>query len=316
MNRSFLVRALAILAVGLHLMIESAVAQTDAPAEASAESEVDVAKLTPEKLAEQFSVEWTNISASAQRVLKQDHTQRTINISGQITLVKEENILLLSSGAEVSEAIDDTGRVLVKLDAEQRDEARRFNHRHFSFPHRLPNQAPWFGKLNPSHVSVNIPDVAGKFPAKLSKVTANFYVLVGKTTPKELRLEKSDEWTELAKGLSVRFKKCDVKESNVQYELEGKGDEAAKHFHGFVDPRQGLPKVFILKAAFLDENGAEHEVGSHGFSVNTSGSAGFGNVGELLRLRFYVATDIREVAVPLKIENLEVPTLADKEAAK
>jgi hypothetical protein len=312
MNRKNLAFLLVVLmSLSAPIMLRPALGQTESPAAAPAEPEVDVAKLTPEQLAEHFSVEWSNISSTAQRSLKQAQTQRAINISGQITLIKEEPILLLSNSAEVSEAVDDTGRALVKLDAEQRDEARRFNQRHYSFPHRLPNQAPWFGKLNPSHVSFSISNIGGAFPAKLSKVAANFYVLIGKTTQKEIRLETTDKWTELAPGLSIRLKKYKDHGTHVEYELEGQCDEATRQFHGWINPQHGLPKVFITKAAFLDENGAEHDLGGgHAFSPNQSGSAHFGNIPELQRLRFYVATDIREVAVPLKIENLEVPTLA------
>src|SRR5689334_17399229 len=100
-----------------------AVGVASAQTETASEPEIDVAKLTPEKLAEQFSVEWTSVSSTAQRNLKPSQTSRSINISGEITLINEEHILLLSSSAEISEAVDDTGRVLVG--AGQQGEAQR-----------------------------------------------------------------------------------------------------------------------------------------------------------------------------------------------
>jgi hypothetical protein len=107
MNRKYLQLLLVVLvSLTATMSLRPAVGQTETSADAPAEAEVDVTKLTPEKLAEQFSVEWTNISAQAQRNLKRAQTQRSIQISAQVTLVNEEHILFLSNGAEVSEAID------------------------------------------------------------------------------------------------------------------------------------------------------------------------------------------------------------------
>jgi hypothetical protein len=281
--------------------------------EPTTEPQTDPAELTPEQWAEQFTVEWNHISANVSRNLQQKQTNRSISLSAQVTLVKEENILGLSSTAELSQAVDETDRVLFDIGNKEQAARQHPGHRHYSFPHRMPNQQPWFGKLHPAHMSVSIPNVTGDFPKRLQRVKANLYVLVGKTTPKEIPLEKSDQWTELSPALSVRFKKCDVFNARVEYQLEGQCDDAVRHFHGFINPQHGLPKSFIAKAALLDESGAETEIGGNmAFNPTSSGSAGVRGGAEPIKMRFYVATDVREVAVPFQIENVDVPTLDNK----
>lgn len=308
-QRHFLACLLCLLtAVGCLSNLKAALGQ----AEGTAESEINLAKLTPEKLAEQFAVEWQDISANAHRNLKQQQITRSICLSGQLTLVKEESILGLDNNPQVSEAIDDSGReIFNEMLLKQANEVA--GGRNFDLPHRLPNEAPWFGKLQPINIRVYLPITAGACPKRLRKLTANLNVLIGKTTIKEIRLEKSEDWTELSAGLNIRFKKCDVKDTHIDYELESICDAATREFRGYLGPEQILPVEFISRAALLDDNGIEHFISSTAaFRPHGSGSAGIGHAAKLVKMRFYVATDIHELAVPLTIKDLEIPTLADK----
>ena len=265
---------------------------------------IDPAKLTPEQLAQQFSMEWSNVSVSAQLNLKNQTTTRSINISGELRLEDEENVLGVCSQISAVKAIAGDGRELIAKPEGAAAAPQQIN-RHYSMPHQMPNQAPWFGKRR-IHLGLGIQVGEGPCPDSLKQVTADFYVLIGRLKLKELRLEENDDWLQLGEGLEVRFKKCEMEGNVVKYQLEGRGPEVQPHFRGW---QQVLPKVAIARAAFLDENGVEHSVGgSEFFSPNTNGSASFGNAAELVKMRFYVATDIREIAVPIEIKDLKLPT--------
>jgi hypothetical protein len=298
--------------------------ETAKPTEKAKAASDETAEVTPEQLAERLEFEWTQISAQASRAIKQQGTSRSVNISGQVKIVKELDILALGQQTELTEAIDDMGKDwappeanepqgLLQRVAQANPFARRAavpQQRYYQFPHRMPAQAPWFGALNPTGINVNINLNQGEVPNRLAKVKGTLVVLVGKSMPPvDIAAAASDEWTELSPDLSIRLTKAEMQNSSIQYQLESRGDEAVKNFHGWVGPNQALPKTLISKAAFVDEFNQEHEISSGmAFSPNTSGSAGFGNTGRLVTMRFIVATDVHEVAVPFEIKDLEVPT--------
>jgi hypothetical protein len=240
-----------------------------------------------------------------------------------VKIVKELDILALGQQTQLTEAIDETGKDwappeakepqgLLQQVAQVNPFARRAapQRRHYQFPHRMPAQAPWFGALDLTGISVSIDLNQGELPNRLVRLKGTVMVLVGKTMPPvDIAVAASDEWTELSPSLSIRLTRAEVKNNSVQYQLEGKGDDATKNFYGFVDPQRGLPKSIIEKAAVVDEFNQEHELGSGGsVGPNSSGSAGFNDAGRLVTMRFIVATDVHEVAVPFEIKDLDVPT--------
>jgi hypothetical protein len=304
--------------------------ETAKPAEKAKAAGDETAETTPEQLAERLEFEWTQISAQASRPIKQQGINRSINVSGQVKIVKELDILALGQQTELTEAIDETGKDwappplakepqgLLQRVAQANPFARRAaavpQQRYYQFPHRMPAQAPWFGALNPTGINVNINLDQGEVPNRLAKVKGTLTVLVGKSMPPvDIAAAASDEWTELSPDLSIRLTKAEMQNGSIQYQLESRGDEAVKNFHGWVGPNQALPKTLITKVAFVDEFNQEHEISSGmAFNPNTSGSAGFGNTGRLVTMRFIVATDVHEVAVPFEIKDLEVPTFGER----
>ncbi len=174
----------------------------------------------------------------------------------------------------------------------------------------MPAQAPWFGSLQPTSVNVNVNLDQNPIPTRLARVKGTISALVGKTMPPvDISFSVSDEWTELTPDLSIRLTKAELESGSVQYAIESKGDEAVKQFHGWVGPNQALPKAIVTKVAFVDEFSQEHEIFSGmAFNPNTSGSAGFGNTGRIVTMRFAAAADVHEVAVPFEIKDLDVPT--------
>jgi hypothetical protein len=186
--------------------------------------------------------------------------------------------------------------------------------RYYQFPHRNPQQPPWFGSLNPMGINVNMNLNQAAVPAKLARVKGTICVLVGKLQPPvDIAVTASDEWTELSPDVSIRLTKADVEGGSIQYQLESKGDDAIKNFHGWVGQNQVLPKTIITKVAFVDEFNQEHEIHTgSAFNPNTRGSAGFGNTGRLRTMRFVAAKDVHEVALPFEIKDLDVPTFGQK----
>ncbi len=287
----------------------------------------DEEETTPEELAKRLEFDWNQITASATRNLKQPTTTRSINIYGQVKIVNEQDILALGQQTELTSAVDDTGKDLAPAALAQPQGAvnplnklaiavgRRVVNpfgpqRYYQFPNRQPQQAPWFGAIMPIGTNININLNQNTVPKKLASVKGTLMVLVGKIMPPvDMAASASDDWTELGHDLSIRLAKADQQNGSIQYQLESKGDEAVKQFHGWVGPQQALPKTIITKVAFVDEFNQVHEIHTgSAFNPNTSGSAGFGNVGRIAIMRFTYATDVHEVAVPFEIKDLEVPT--------
>ncbi len=69
-------------------------------------------ELTPDILAKRLEFDWSQISAQANRTLKQNSTSRSINIYGQVKILKELDILALGQQTEVIEAVDENGNDL------------------------------------------------------------------------------------------------------------------------------------------------------------------------------------------------------------
>jgi hypothetical protein len=269
-----------------------------------------------EKLEKQLNFEWTNISVQISRQLSGDRsTNRSIQLSGQASIVDDEGILGVTHQAELTEVVDENGTVLLKLDD---NKVGRQTERHFSSPPRrqprLAGNQPFGPGAQPEtekmHFSVDFPLPESTVPKKLQTVKARMYLLVGKTMPVDIPLEKSDEWTELAPGLSVHLTKADVRGSAVEYQLQGKGDKANQSFSGWIGEHNPLPTAFVAKMALVDTGGEEHQIGGM-FSSNIGGSASFGGGRTLTTMRLYVATDVNEVAVPFEAKDLRVPGFGD-----
>ncbi len=301
----------------------------DAKADPTANKAEKEDELTPEQLAEQLEFDWQSINIQASRGLKAPaaSASRSLSIYGQVKIVKELDILAIAQQTDLTEATDDNGNDLVTGEAKPGAQPALMprvvralaggavrpapvQQRYYQFPHRNPPQPPWFGSLNPMGINVNLNLNQAAVPSKLAKVKGTIAILVGKVqAPVDIALAASDEWTELTPDLSLRLTKAEIDGSSIQYQLESRGDDAIKNFHGWVGQNQPLPKTMITKVAFIDEFNQEHEIHTgSAFNPNTSGSAGFGNTGRLRTMRFVAAKDVHEVAMPFEIKDIDVPT--------
>ncbi len=292
--------------------------QTDAKDEAKAEKSADEA--LSEQLIKQMKFDWKSISASATQNLKQAFSERTIAISGEIKVLNDQDLIGLSQQAELTSAIDENGKELVAAAPAQPPGPiaglfrGRVNPnaqpRWYQFPDRQPQQAPWFGAIQPVHTNVSINLNQNAIPKKLASVKGILMVLAGKTMPSvDLAASASEDWTDLGKELSIRLSKAEQQKGTIQYQLESKGDEANRNFNGWVGPQQPpLPKTIITKVSCVDESKQVHDIQTgSAFNPNSGGSAGFGNVGRITIMRFTYATDVHEVAVPFEIKDLDMP---------
>jgi len=293
------------------------------------------------KVHNNFRVNWSSITYNKRLKLsnpvvakgRQRELMEGLSISCQIEILDPSRVLGICWEPIIEKIVDDKGKSVEigsvsRGSGDMKYDLLRYRRRSVRTSPRLENairyalglrrktisRPKWVKELESNRMQINLDAGLSKQPGEnIARVEGHFYALVTESLEYvDVPFKRSDDWVRLTPDMAIRVGHASCEESKSQYYLsvserpENAGSMSPMHVHDY------LPDRLVVARQLLDpyDKPICHPLAIRYLpkSLNDRGEAARGTgVGQIKKIRFVIAVNVRHRKIPYVLENIPLP---------